>query len=174
MIHLDAETVIQVFQLQQFWLVDHKFAREILIEELFQIVQIIIITRVKSQISSIIKIKSRITRATFAEFSKYSSKWAVNKTTFREVCSDFWIKTKKYRTFREFCVFKSRYIQVESMIDDDSNQLTSSSSFLLKTLSEISQVSRKKFHRKSIFLQNILLSYEQKKFEILEEHFTTI
>jgi hypothetical protein len=35
MIYLDVETIIQVFQLQQFWLVDHKFAREILIEELF-------------------------------------------------------------------------------------------------------------------------------------------
>ncbi len=163
MIHLDVETVTQVFQFQQFWLVDHKFDREILIEELFQIVQIITIIWVKSQTKtkSTIKIKSRITRATFVELSKYSSEWAINKIVFRKTCSDFWIAIEKYRTSRKFCVFKSRYIQIESVLNDDSNQLSSSSqfSFLLETLFKIFFAFKKKFLRRSISLQSISLNY---------------
>ncbi len=162
MIQLNETIVVQTFELNQFWLVDHKFAREILTEELLQTIQIIIITKIKSQIRLFsIKIKSRIIRVVFVESSEYFSEWIVNKAAFREACSVFWISTEKYRTFREFFVFKSRLDSAKSELNDDFDQLSSSSQslFLIDALLKILSALRKKFHRRSISLQKILLNY---------------
>ncbi len=155
MIHLNEKIIIQTFELNQFWLAEHKFGRKILIKELLQIIQIIIITKIKSQIRSLsVKIKSRVIRVVSVESFEYLSEWVVNKTTFREACSEFWVSIEKYRTFREFFVFKSRLDSTESKLNDDSDQLSSSSqsSFLLKTLLKIFAAFKKKFHRRFISL----------------------
>jgi hypothetical protein len=65
-----------------------------------------------------------------------------------------------FRNSKKFTVFKSRNIQVESL-NDDSDQLFSSSS-------SSSQVSKKKFHKRSISLQSISLSYKEKEAETRE------
>ncbi len=122
----------------------------------------IIITKIKSQIRLFsIKIKSRVIRTIFAESSEYSTEWIVDKTAFREVCSVFWISTEKYRTLREFFVFKSRLDSTESRLNDEFDQLSSSSHSLslFDALLKISSTSRKKFHRRSISLQSISLNY---------------
>jgi hypothetical protein len=162
MIYLNETIIIQTFNLNQFWLADHKFARKILIEEFLQIIQIIIITKIKSQIRLLsIKIKFRIIRVVCVESFENFSKWVVNKTAFRETCSVFWISTKKYRTSKEFFVFKSRLDSTKSKLNDEFNQLSSSSHFLflLKIFFKIFSTFKKKFHRRSIFLQSIFLNY---------------
>ncbi len=162
MIQLKKTIIIQTFELNQFWLVDHKFAREILTKEFLQIIQIIIITKIKSQIWLFsIKIKFRVTRATFVELFEYSSKWVVDKTAFREACSVFKVSTKEYRTFTEFFVFKSRIDSIESRLNDEFDQLSSSSQsfFLLDAFLKILSTLKKRFHRRSISLQSISLNY---------------
>jgi hypothetical protein len=90
MIRLNDETVILVFQLQSFRTVDHKYVRELLIEEILQTIQIIIIIKIKPTIPILAK-KPRTTRAASAEPPSYSPEWAVDKAVFREACSHFWM-----------------------------------------------------------------------------------
>jgi hypothetical protein len=128
-------------------------------------------TKIKSQIWLLsIKIKSRVIWAVFVEFSEYFSKWVVNKTAFREACNVFWISTEKYRTFKEFFVFKSRLDSTKSKLNDDFDHLSSSSQsfFLIDAFLKILSAFRKKFYRKSISLQNIFLNYAI----ILEDRYT--
>jgi hypothetical protein len=156
MIRLNDFTIILTFQLQIFWTASHKFVRKFLIEELLQTIQTIIIIKIKPTVLILSK-KSRITRATSTKSSSYSFEWAVDKIVFRETCNHFWVIIENFRNSKKFTVFKSRNIQVESL-NDDSDQLFSSSSFS-------SQASKKKFHKRSVSLQNISLSYKDKESE---------
>jgi hypothetical protein len=70
-----------------------------------------------------------------------------------------------FRNFKEFTVFKSRNVQVEPL-NDDFDQLFSSSSS--SSLVKVPSASKKKFHRRFIFLQSISLSYKGKESEARE------
>jgi hypothetical protein len=75
------------------------------------------------------------------------------------------VTIETFRNFKKFIVFKSRNVQAESL-NDDFDQLFSSS--FSSSLVKISSISKKKFHRRFISLQSILLSYKEKELESRE------
>lgn len=69
-----------------------------------QIVQTISTTFKKSQ-----RLKSKKkTRDSRENFLNYLMKWIIDKSIFREILVDFWIKTEKYRKFAQFYNFESQ------------------------------------------------------------------
>jgi hypothetical protein len=88
MIRLDDETVTLAFQLHSFRTADHKYARELLVGEILQTIQVITTIRTKPTTPILAK-KPRTTRAASAEPPGYPPEWAVDKAVFREACSHF-------------------------------------------------------------------------------------
>ena len=94
-------SIEKFFVIFYFYFAEHKFVKNFVKNEFFQIVQTITITEFKSEKSQSV----RKTKAATTNQSEYLPKWTINKKQFRKIFNEFWIKTKDYKNINQFQKF---------------------------------------------------------------------